>query len=134
MKKFLVFLVAIIVVVSFGLTTYYFLRNDEVIRIETKEIFCNAAALFPSVISRIRHHINELHLYARIGVCVYLEGEEADSVIFRAQLVKRIGLGGDPELHLSRRIGIRLKKLIFSVCVYYRIIGAGGGYVTSGCV
>ena len=31
MKKFLIFLVSIIVVVCFGLTTYYFLRNDEVV-------------------------------------------------------------------------------------------------------
>ncbi|MBE7076725.1 MAG: hypothetical protein E7374_02405 [Clostridiales bacterium] len=57
MKKFLVFLVAIIVVVSFGLTTYYFLRNDEVIRIETKEIFCNAGdsiALSDLKISRFK--------------------------------------------------------------------------------
>ncbi len=41
MKKFLVFLVAIVVVVSFGLITYYFMRNDEVITIDTKEIYCN---------------------------------------------------------------------------------------------
>lgn len=41
MKKFLVFLVAIVVVVSFGLVTYYFLRNDEVITIDAKEIYCN---------------------------------------------------------------------------------------------
>lgn len=45
MKKFLVFLVAIVVVVSLGLTTYYFMRNDEVIVVETKEIFCNAGDL-----------------------------------------------------------------------------------------
>ncbi len=41
MKKFLAFLVAIIVVVSLGLTTYYFLRNDEVINFTTKEVYCN---------------------------------------------------------------------------------------------
>lgn len=41
MKKFLIFLVSIVVVVSMGLTTYYFLRNDEVISVKTKEIFCN---------------------------------------------------------------------------------------------
>lgn len=41
MKKFLMFLVSIIVVVSIGLTTYYFLRNDEVISIRTNEIYCN---------------------------------------------------------------------------------------------
>lgn len=41
MKKFLIFLVSIIVVVSIGLTTFYFLRNDEVIDFETKEIYCN---------------------------------------------------------------------------------------------
>ena len=42
MKKFLVFLVSIVVVVCFGLTTYYFMRNDEVIIVNTKELFCNA--------------------------------------------------------------------------------------------
>lgn len=42
MKKFLIFLVSIIVVVCIGLTTFYFLRNDEVITINTKEIYCNA--------------------------------------------------------------------------------------------
>lgn len=41
MKKFLVFLASIIVVVSLGLTTYYFLRNDEVINFKVKEIYCN---------------------------------------------------------------------------------------------
>lgn len=46
MKKFLVFLVSIVVVVSLGLTTYYFLRNDEVISIKTKEIFCNTGDTF----------------------------------------------------------------------------------------
>ncbi len=42
MKKFLVFLVSIVVVVCLGLTTFYFLRNDEIISIKTKEIYCNA--------------------------------------------------------------------------------------------
>ena len=42
MKKFLVFLTSIVVVVCFGLTTYYFMKNDEVITINTKEIYCNA--------------------------------------------------------------------------------------------
>lgn len=42
MKKFLVFLVSIVVVVCFGLTTYYFMRNDEIIMVKTKELFCNA--------------------------------------------------------------------------------------------
>ena len=41
MKKFLVFLVSIVVVVSFGLVTYYFLRNDEVINFKENEIYCN---------------------------------------------------------------------------------------------
>ena len=41
MKKFLIFLVAIVVVVCIGLTTYYFLRNDEAIDFKTKEIYCN---------------------------------------------------------------------------------------------
>lgn len=41
MKKFLIFLVSIVVVVCLGLTTFYFLRNDEIISIGTKEIFCN---------------------------------------------------------------------------------------------
>lgn len=41
MKKFLVFLISIVVVVSFGLVTYYFLRNDEVINFKTTEIYCN---------------------------------------------------------------------------------------------
>lgn len=42
MKKFLIFLFSIVVVVSLGLTTFYFLRNDEVILVNTKEIYCNA--------------------------------------------------------------------------------------------
>lgn len=42
MKKFLIFLVSIVVVVSIGLTTYYFLRNDESISITNQEIYCNA--------------------------------------------------------------------------------------------
>ena len=41
MKKFLVFLVSIVVVVCLGLTTYYFMRNDEVINFSTKEIYAN---------------------------------------------------------------------------------------------
>ncbi len=41
MKKILIFLVAIVVVVCIGLTTYYFLRNDEAIDFKTKEIYCN---------------------------------------------------------------------------------------------
>lgn len=41
MKKFLVFLISIITVVSFGLVTYYFLRNDEVINFQTTEVYCN---------------------------------------------------------------------------------------------
>ena len=42
MKKFLIFLVSIVVAVSVGLTTFYFMKNDEVITIETKEIYVNA--------------------------------------------------------------------------------------------
>ena len=41
MKKFLAVLIAIVVVVCIGLTTYYFLRNDEVISFNTTEIYCN---------------------------------------------------------------------------------------------
>ena len=41
MKKFLIFLISIVVVVSLGLVTFYFLRNDEVITVGTKEIYCN---------------------------------------------------------------------------------------------
>ena len=41
MKKFLVFLISIVTVVSFGLVTYYFLRNDEVINFQTTEVYCN---------------------------------------------------------------------------------------------
>lgn len=42
MKKFLIFLVSIVVVVCVGLTTFYFMKNDEIIVIETKEIYVNA--------------------------------------------------------------------------------------------
>lgn len=42
MKKFLIFLVSIVVVVCIGLTTFYFMKNDEIITIGTKEIYCNA--------------------------------------------------------------------------------------------
>jgi len=42
MKKFLIFLVSIVVIVCMGTTTYYFLRNDETINFKTKEIYCNA--------------------------------------------------------------------------------------------
>lgn len=42
MKKFLIFLVSIVVVVCVGLTTFYFLKNDEIITIEAKEIYVNA--------------------------------------------------------------------------------------------
>ena len=41
MKKFLIFLISIVTVVSFGLVTYYFLRNDEVINFKTTEVYCN---------------------------------------------------------------------------------------------
>ena len=41
MKKFLIFLVALVVVVCFGLTIYYFVRNDEVIMFNTKEVYVN---------------------------------------------------------------------------------------------
>ncbi len=48
MKKFLIFLVAIVVVVCVGLTTYYFMRNDEVINFTTKEIYCNVNDIIPN--------------------------------------------------------------------------------------
>ncbi len=41
MKKFLIFLVAIVVCVCVGVTGYYFLRNDEVIRLEKTSIQIN---------------------------------------------------------------------------------------------
>lgn len=47
MKKFLVFLVSIVVVVCLGLTTYYFMRNNEIISIKTREIYCNAGDTIP---------------------------------------------------------------------------------------
>ena len=47
MKKFLIFLVSIVVVVCVGLTTYYFMRNNEIITIQTKEIYCNAGDTIP---------------------------------------------------------------------------------------
>ena len=42
MKKFLIFLVSIVVVVTFGLTIFYFLKNDEVISVKNKEFYVNA--------------------------------------------------------------------------------------------
>ena len=47
MKKFLVFLVSLVVIVCVGLTTYYFVRNNEIITIKTKEIYCNAGDSIP---------------------------------------------------------------------------------------
>ena len=47
MKKFLLFLVSLVVVVCLSLTTYYFMRNNEVITIKTKEIYCNAGDTIP---------------------------------------------------------------------------------------
>lgn len=47
MKKFLLFLVAIVVVVCASLTTYYFVRNNEIITIKTKEIYCNTGDTIP---------------------------------------------------------------------------------------
>ena len=47
MKKFLIFLVSIVVVVCLGLTTFYFLKNDEVISIKTKELYVNAGNSIP---------------------------------------------------------------------------------------
>lgn len=47
MKKFLIFLVSIVVVVCVGLTTYYFMRNNEIITIKTREIYCNAGDTIP---------------------------------------------------------------------------------------
>ena len=47
MKKFLIFLVSLVVVVCVGLTTYYFMRNNEIITIKTKEIYCNAGDVIP---------------------------------------------------------------------------------------
>ena len=41
MKKFLIFLVAIVVCVCVGVTTYYFLRNDEVISFEKSAVQIN---------------------------------------------------------------------------------------------
>ncbi len=42
MKKFLIFLVSIVVVVCVGLTTFYFLKNDEIITFGVKELYVNA--------------------------------------------------------------------------------------------
>ena len=47
MKKFLIFLVSIVVVVCVSLTTYYFMRNNEIITVKTKEIYCNAGDTIP---------------------------------------------------------------------------------------
>ena len=47
MKKFLAFLVSIVVVVCLGLTTYYFMRNNEIITVKAKEIYCNAGDTIP---------------------------------------------------------------------------------------
>lgn len=47
MKKFLIFLVSLVVVVCVGLTTYYFMRNNEIITVKTKEIYCNAGDTIP---------------------------------------------------------------------------------------
>lgn len=47
MKKFLIFLVSLVIVVCLGLTTYYFMRNNEIITIETKEIYCNVGDTIP---------------------------------------------------------------------------------------
>ncbi len=41
MKKFLIFLVAIVVSVCVGVTAFYFLRNDEIISIEKSSILIN---------------------------------------------------------------------------------------------
>lgn len=46
MKKFLIFLVAIVVVVCFGATTYYFLRNDEVIKLSKSSLQINLNETF----------------------------------------------------------------------------------------
>lgn len=42
MRKFLIFLVSLVVVVCLGLTTFYFVRNNEIITLKTHEIYCNA--------------------------------------------------------------------------------------------
>lgn len=42
MKKFLVFLVSIIVVICLGMTFYYFAKDEEVIRFKTSTIYINA--------------------------------------------------------------------------------------------
>jgi len=42
MKKFLIFLVSIVVTVCVGLITFYFMKNDEIIVFETKELYVNA--------------------------------------------------------------------------------------------
>lgn len=59
MKKFLVFLVAIIVVVSLGLTTYYFLRNDEVISFNTKEVYLNVGDML--TLDDLGHEVLKKH-------------------------------------------------------------------------
>ncbi len=46
MKKFLIFLVAIVVVVCFGVTTYYFLRNDETITLSKSSLQINEGGTF----------------------------------------------------------------------------------------
>lgn len=42
MRKFLIFLVSLVVLVCVGLTTFYFVRNNEIITLKTNEIYCNA--------------------------------------------------------------------------------------------
>lgn len=84
MKKFLIFLVSIIVVVSLGLTTYYFLRNDEVIAVKTNEIFCNAGdiiTLDDLQISRKKPHQNTTFDYNAGGedVTKYIAFDEASN-------------------------------------------------------
>ena len=41
LKKFIIFLIIVIGALSIGLTTYYFVRNNEVISIQTKQVYCN---------------------------------------------------------------------------------------------
>ena len=43
MRKFLVFLVAIITTVCIGVTFYQFARNDEVIKVNTQTIYINSS-------------------------------------------------------------------------------------------
>ncbi len=101
MKKFLVFLISIIVVLCLGLTTYYFLRNDEVIALNVREIFVNTTDTFS--VEELGLVITKPYKLNATTIDYSVKGEASEYLSFdeEGNCYVVASLGGDVDLVIS---------------------------------